>query len=108
MVVGCALNHGPCTYRLYNPKRNRIIISRDVKWMDFTHKQLESEFDLFSPGVESINTKYQLSSGENVIDDDTSIFTHESIESLDYVENTIVPKPKNQKEKSKVRRRKRY
>ena len=59
MMVGYALNHGPETYCLYNPKTNMIIMSRNVAWMDFKPKKLEDEFDLFTPGVESIGTRLQ-------------------------------------------------
>ena len=59
MMVGYALNHGPGTYRLYNPKTKRIIMSRDVQWMDFNPKKLEDDFELFKPGIESIKSKYE-------------------------------------------------
>ena len=56
MMVGYALNHGAGTYRLYNPKTKRIIMSRNVTWLDFKSKQLEEEFDLLEPGIRSLET----------------------------------------------------
>ena len=53
MTVGYALNHGAGTYRLYNPRTKRIIMSRDVTWMDFKSKQIESEFEPFEPSLTS-------------------------------------------------------
>ena len=73
MMVGYAQNHGAGTYRLYNPKTKRIIMSRDVKWMDFKSKTLETEFELFEPGLKSESTKR-----EDEFQDDSSISTQES------------------------------
>ena len=41
MMVGYALNHGSGTYRVYNPKTNRIVLSRNVVWGEFKSKKLE-------------------------------------------------------------------
>ena len=73
MMVGYAQNHGAGTYRLYNRKTKRIIMSRDVKWMDFKSKTLETEFELFEPGLKSESTKR-----EDELQDDSSISTQES------------------------------
>ena len=52
---------------------------RDVSWIDFKQKHLEDEFEVFSPGVESINTRPHLQNGENVkSDNDSSISTYDS------------------------------
>ena len=48
MMVGYALNHGSGTYRVYNPKTNRIVLSRDVVWGEFKPKKLETSLDVFS------------------------------------------------------------
>ena len=56
MMVGYALNHGAGTYRLYNPKTKRIIMSRNIKWMDFQSRRLEDEFNLFEPGIKSVES----------------------------------------------------
>ena len=79
MMVGYAPNHGAGTYRLYNPKTNRIVYSRDISWMEYKPKTLEEEFNLFEPGIESITpSEGQISRGENdhipsvEIDDDSS------------------------------------
>ena len=73
MMVGYAPNHGPGTYKLYNPKTNRIIYSRDVQWMDFKGKTLESEFDLFEPGIDSVKSKDEVNSRENKLIENSSI-----------------------------------
>ena len=51
LMVGYAMNHGPGTYRMFNPKTNRIIITKDVKWTDFKVKKVEGSFEVFEPGV---------------------------------------------------------
>ena len=65
MMVGFAMNHGPGCYRVYNPKTNRIIFTRDVNWSDFKPKQLENEFDIFEPGIESVSIVKPLEAAEN-------------------------------------------
>ena len=88
MMVGYALNHGAGTYRLYNPKTKRIIISRDVKWMDYKPKQLEVEFDVFEPGISSTDSKDDNRSRENDSSDDSSLTSQDSDNtSLDSGEN---------------------
>ena len=47
MMVGYALNHGSGTYRVYNPKTNRIVLSRNVVWGEFKSKKLEDSLDVF-------------------------------------------------------------
>ena len=79
MMVGYALNHGAGTYRLFNPKTNRIIVSRDVKWMDFKSKQLGAEFDIFEPGIEDKPATVDITMPEITIDDDASISSNESL-----------------------------
>ena len=76
MMVGYALNHGAGTYRLYNPKTKRIIMSRDVKWMDFKSKRIESEFQLFEPGIKSVSSDENESEGES--EDDSTISSNDS------------------------------
>lgn len=55
MMVGYAPNHGVGVYRMYNPRTNRIIISRDVEWMEYKPRDLEKDLDIYEPGVESVD-----------------------------------------------------
>ena len=97
MMVGYAHNHGPGTYKMYNPKTNRIVMSRDIKWMDFKPKQIESSFDFFEPGVESISTKHEAWNGENNEIDNSSISSHESEQSTETLEDEVQSREKNTK-----------
>ena len=72
MMVGYAMNHGPGTYRLFNPKTNRIIFSRDVAWMDYKAKVLTDEFEVFEPGIESVLSKQNVPIREKEPADDLS------------------------------------
>ena len=77
MMVGFAMNHGPGCYRVYNPKTNRIIFTRDISWSDFKPRQLESEFNIFEPGIDSESNKKGVHSGENTpFSDGSSISSH--------------------------------
>ena len=73
MMVGYATNHGAGTYRLFNPKTNRIIMSRDVSWMDFKSKQIEDEFKIFEPGIKSEVSSDIIQDYENDENDNSSI-----------------------------------
>ena len=53
LMVGYAMNHGPGTYRFYNPETKIIIFSKDVSWSDYKQKVIKDKFDVFSPGVRS-------------------------------------------------------
>ena len=81
MMVGYAHNHGPGTYRMFNPKTNMIIMSRDVKWMDYKPKSIEKSFDLFEPGIDRVSTKYALKGGENEILENSSLSSCKSDDS---------------------------
>lgn len=72
LMVGYAMNHGPDTYRLFNPKTNRIIFSRDVTWNDFNKQNLDDDFDVFEPEITS----------------DSSITTSDSHQSFEIEEET--------------------
>ena len=99
MMVGYAHNHGPGTYKMYNPQTNRIVMSRDVKWMDFKPKLIESSFDIFEPGVESVGDKY-IQSWENEDIDNSSISSHESEASIEILDERSVSVGENQSESS--------
>ena len=59
-------------HKLYNPKTNRIIYSRDVQWMDFKGKTLDDNFNLFEPGIKSTaSDKETVHSGENELDEES-------------------------------------
>ena len=73
VMVGYTLNHGAGTYRLYNPKTKRIIMSRDVTWMSFQSRKLDDEFNMFEPGIKS---------EESVNSANSSITTHKDAKSL--------------------------
>ena len=47
MMVGYAMNHGSGTYRVFNPKTNRIIFSRDITWDEFKPKALNDAREVF-------------------------------------------------------------
>ena len=107
MMVGYAHNHGPGTYRLYNPKTKRIIMSKDVRWMDFKPKQVEKDFAVFEPGVESVVSR-GVASGENDMIDGSSISTQGTenlelakIEPTVKVKRTQRKKPKHRKKSTK-------
>ena len=74
MMVGYALNHGSGTYRVYNPKTNRIVLSRNVVWGEFKSKKLEDSLDVFSvddssseESVDSSNDSSTVSSRDGTI-----------------------------------------
>ena len=35
IMVGYSDNHTRDTYKLYNPETNRVVISRDIKWVEW-------------------------------------------------------------------------
>ena len=72
MMVGYALNHGSGTYRVYNPKTNRIVLSKDVTWGEFKPKRLEASLDVFS-----IDDSESQKSGETSSESDTSTISSE-------------------------------
>ena len=82
MMVGYALHHGVGTYRLYNPKTKRIIMSRDVQWMDFKSKRIETEFEIFEPGLESVELSEKLQIQDEEDSDSSSISSQESNETI--------------------------
>jgi hypothetical protein len=47
IMVGYADNHSPDTYRMYNPETNQVILSRDVKWADWTPTDPSSTMQIF-------------------------------------------------------------
>ena len=77
VMVGYAMNHGPGTYRVYNPSSNRIIITRDVEWSGFKPRKLEAEFSIFEPGITSETKIEEVENRENS-DDDSTISTNEN------------------------------
>ena len=81
MMVGYAMNHGAGTYRVFNPKTNRIIFSRDVTWDDFKPKSLNDALDVYSESEEdsSYEEESSISSEEYDLsdssDDESSEFS---------------------------------
>ena len=55
IMVGYATNHSGDVYRMYNPRTRRIILTRDVKWADWTNKNPKDDMDLFST-YDSVDT----------------------------------------------------
>ena len=80
MMVGYALNHGVGTYRLYNPKTKRIIMSRNIKWMDFQSRKLEDEFNLFEPGIKSVESDVYKTDSED--EENSTISTQNTKETI--------------------------
>ena len=37
MFVGYGLSHALSVYKMFNFKMNKVIISRDIKWLDLTY-----------------------------------------------------------------------
>ena len=116
MMVGYAPNHGPGTYKLYNPKTNRIIYSRDIEWIDYEGKRIEDDFDIFEPGIESDESSEieKVVSGENLTmesnssmsssnDENETIVSYNTTSDESYHEND---KSSNKKHKTKIRKTK--
>ena len=105
MMLGCAMNHGPGCYRVFNPKTNRIVITRDVVWSDFNPKTLIEDFTVFEPGVENLsldlNAKQNgswLPSHSNTNHDDSTISSDKN--STSYTDDTFQADDKHENHKS--------
>jgi len=73
LMCGYAKNHGPGTYRVLNPKTNKIRITRDVNWGNFRSRQLDEDMEeLFEPGVESDKEENDTSKTTETTTDETS------------------------------------
>ena len=66
MMVGYAANHASDTYRVFNPKTNRIVFSRDITWDSFKSKKLDDMLDVYSND-----------DSDSTFDDDSSISSEE-------------------------------
>ena len=47
VMVGYADNNMRYTYKLYNPKTKRVIMTRDVKWMDWKNTDPAETLKIF-------------------------------------------------------------
>ena len=91
VMIGYALNHGLGVYCLYNPKMNRIIMSRDVKWSTFYFKKLEDGMELFEPGIGTDFPLYEIASGEK--QDDENVFSDGEESSISDEDSDPNPNP---------------
>ena len=66
MFVGYALQHAGDCYRMYNPKTKKIMISRDIKWMNEMFYNIQNDIQK----AKVTDTSHDI---ESLSDDDLSI-----------------------------------
>ena len=85
MMVSYVMNHGAECYRVFNPKTNQIVITRDVQWSDFKDNQLSDDYTFFEPDIDSsqVDTGVKIGENESVTEDGASDSHASTITSVD-------------------------
>ena len=65
IFFGYAFNHGTGVFRFFNPKTKRVILSRNVKWLDDDSQEMNN-----TKNIEEIDSEKEKETQENDKDED--------------------------------------
>ena len=79
VMVGYAENHANDTYMMFNPRTNRIILSRDIRWADFDRPTPQEGMGMFKNKCNTSEDDQEFLATSS--DDDSEVNQHDDLKS---------------------------